>query len=178
MLPRLVRIAIWRAVALALVALGLIGVVVPGLPTVPFLIAAAWAASRGWPAFEAWLLNHPKYGPPIRNWREHGAVPRRAKVAAVTMMSSSAIVLLEGTMVVRRNGRKVHSMSPGDIAGEMSLLDPAPRSATIVAEGDCLVLEIGGADFRLVLDEIPQVTHKLLTTMAARVRDLDTAVLG
>ena len=65
-----------------------------------------------------------------------------------------------------------------DIAGEMSLLDPAPRSATIVAEGDCLVLEIGGADFRLVLDEIPQVTHKLLTTMAARVRDLDTAVLG
>ncbi|MEZ5658471.1 MAG: YbaN family protein [Burkholderiaceae bacterium] len=94
MLPRLVRIAIWRAVALALVALGLIGVVVPGLPTVPFLIAAAWAASRGWPAFEAWLLNHPRYGPAIRNWREHGAVPRRAKVAAVTMRSISALVLL------------------------------------------------------------------------------------
>ena len=105
-------------------------------------------------------------------------VPAGTVVMEQGSAGRSAIVLLEGTMVVRRNGRKVHSMSPGDIAGEMSLLDPAPRSATIVAEGDCLVLEIGGADFRLVLDEIPQVTHKLLTTMAARVRDLDTAVLG
>ncbi|MEZ5271841.1 MAG: cyclic nucleotide-binding domain-containing protein [Ilumatobacteraceae bacterium] len=105
-------------------------------------------------------------------------VPAGTVVMEQGSSGRSAIVLLDGSMVVRRNGRKIHTMSAGDVAGEMSLLDTAPRSATIVAESDCLVLEIAGAEFRRVLDEVPAVTHKLLTTMAARVRDLDTAVLG
>jgi len=86
--------ALWRGLALLLVALGLIGVFVPGLPTVVFLIAAAWAAGRGWPALERWLVEHPRYGADIRRWRERGAVPRRAKWAASTMMVASAVVLI------------------------------------------------------------------------------------
>lgn len=50
---------LWRALALVFVALGLIGAFLPVLPTVPFLLAAAWAAGRGWPALEDWLLGHP-----------------------------------------------------------------------------------------------------------------------
>jgi uncharacterized protein len=84
---------LWRVLALTLVALGLIGVIVPGLPTVPFLLAAAWAAGKGWPALEQWLLKHPRHGPDIRRWRERGAVPRRAKWAASGMMSLSAVIL-------------------------------------------------------------------------------------
>lgn len=84
---------LWRTLALACVALGAVGVVVPGLPTVPFLLVAAWAAGKGWPALEARLLAHPRYGESIRNWRAHGAVPRRAKWAASLMMLLSAGVL-------------------------------------------------------------------------------------
>ncbi|NCT85223.1 MAG: DUF454 domain-containing protein [Comamonadaceae bacterium] len=87
------RILLWRALALASVALGLIGIVLPGLPTVPFLLLAAWAGGKGWPALEAWLLQHPRHGPAIRRWREHGAVPRRAKWAASLMMAFSATLL-------------------------------------------------------------------------------------
>lgn len=83
----------WRALALLCVTLGLIGIVVPGLPTVPFLLVAAWAAGKGWPALEVWLLNHPRHGPAIRRWRDHGAVPRRAKWAASAMMVLSSAVL-------------------------------------------------------------------------------------
>jgi uncharacterized protein len=83
----------WRALALACVGLGAVGAVLPGLPTVPFLLVAAWAGGRGWPALEARLLAHPKYGPDIRRWRDHGAVPRRAKWAASLMMVLSAGVL-------------------------------------------------------------------------------------
>jgi len=92
-LPRPVSQLLWRLLALACVALGLIGVVLPGLPTVPFLLVAAWAGGRGWPALEQWLLHHPKHGAGIRRWRERGAVPRQAKWAASLMMVLSTSVL-------------------------------------------------------------------------------------
>jgi len=84
---------LWRALALLSLALAVAGVVLPVLPTVPFLILAAWAGSKGWPALEAWLLNHAHFGPAIRRWRESGAVPRRAKWLAAVMMSCSAVML-------------------------------------------------------------------------------------
>ncbi|SDH79975.1 YbaN family protein [Variovorax sp. OV700] len=85
---------LWRVLALVFVALGLLGAFLPVLPTVPFLLAAAWAAGHGWPALERWLLEHPRYGEYIRRWQERGAVPRRAKWAATVMMTFSALVLL------------------------------------------------------------------------------------
>ncbi|MBV8036679.1 YbaN family protein [Roseateles sp.] len=83
----------WRALALLSLALALLGVVLPVLPTVPFLLLAAWAAGKGWPALEAWLLGHPRFGPSIRDWRERGAVPRRAKWLASLMMTASAVAM-------------------------------------------------------------------------------------
>lgn len=80
----------WRLLALGALLLGFIGVVIPGLPTVPFLLVAAWCGGRGWPAMEDWLLAHPRYGETIRHWREHRAIPRRAKWAATVMMALSA----------------------------------------------------------------------------------------
>jgi uncharacterized protein len=92
-LPRALVLLLWRALALVCIVLGLLGVVLPGLPAVPFLLVAAWAGGRGWPALERWLLDHPKHGRAIRQWRDHGAVPRRAKWAASAMMVASAVVL-------------------------------------------------------------------------------------
>jgi uncharacterized membrane protein YbaN (DUF454 family) len=93
MLRRAIRLLLWRSLALGCVVLGLIGVVVPGLPTVPFLLVAAWAGGKGWPALEAWLLQHPRHGPHIRRWRERGAVPRRAKWFSTLMMIASAAAM-------------------------------------------------------------------------------------
>jgi uncharacterized membrane protein YbaN (DUF454 family) len=83
----------WRTLALASTALGIAGAFLPVLPTTPFLLLAAWAAGKGWPQFEAWLVAHPRWGPPIRRWRDHRAVPRSAKWAAtVTMLASTAML--------------------------------------------------------------------------------------
>lgn len=89
----LTRILLWRLLAMTALLLGVVGVFLPVLPTVPFILVAAWAASRGWPQLEAWLLAHPRFGPPISQWREHGAVSRQAKRLACTMMAASAAVL-------------------------------------------------------------------------------------
>ncbi len=90
--PGLARV-LWRSLAVVSVALGVVGMILPVVPTVPFLIVAAWAGSRGWPRLETWLLEHRRYGPDIRRWREHGAVPRRAKWFASLMMVASAATL-------------------------------------------------------------------------------------
>lgn len=88
------KIVFWRSLVIIFVTLGFIGALLPGLPTTVFLILAAWAASKGWPQVDDWLLNHPKYGPTLRNWREHGTVPRKAKWLASMMMMVSGILML------------------------------------------------------------------------------------
>ncbi|WP_221792744.1 YbaN family protein [Aquisediminimonas sediminicola] len=63
-------------------ALGAIGAVLPLLPTVPFLILAAFCFARSNPEFEAYLLDHPQFGEAIRTWRTRGAISRKGKKAA------------------------------------------------------------------------------------------------
>jgi uncharacterized membrane protein YbaN (DUF454 family) len=87
---RRTRIFLWRSLAVLAFVTGVIGAFLPIVPTVPFLIVAAWAASKAWPEFESWLLRQRTYGPIIRRWRERGEVPRRAKVCASGMMLVSA----------------------------------------------------------------------------------------
>ena len=89
----LVRIACWRVLAALALLLGTIGIVLPGLPTVPFYLVAAWAGSKGWPRLEQWLLAHQHYGPLIEQWRRRRAVPRRAKYLAALFMSLSVALL-------------------------------------------------------------------------------------
>ncbi|QIL19276.1 YbaN family protein [Thermomonas sp. HDW16] len=83
----------WWLLAYASLGLGFIGIFVPGLPTVPFVLLAAFAAARGSQRLHAWLLAHPQFGPMIRDWEREGAVSRRAKRLAIGMMALCAVVM-------------------------------------------------------------------------------------
>ena len=78
---------LWLAAGMASVGLGLAGVVLPLLPTTPFMILAAACFARSSPRLEAWILGHRRFGPLVRAWRENGAIPRKAKVLACTGMA-------------------------------------------------------------------------------------------
>ena len=63
-------------------ALGLAGVVLPLLPTVPFMLLAAFCFARGSERFHDWLVNHPRFGPAIRDWRDTRSISRKGKIWA------------------------------------------------------------------------------------------------
>lgn len=73
-------------------ALAVIGIALPVLPTVPFLLVAAWAFARSSPALEQRIRDHPRYGPPVRAWQERGAVGRVAKIWAISAMSAGVVI--------------------------------------------------------------------------------------
>jgi uncharacterized protein len=86
----------WALVLLAIVSLavGIVGIFVPILPTVPFVLLAAWAAARSSPRLSAWLEGHPRFGVYIREWRQGGVVRRPAKLLATLAMSASSLVIM------------------------------------------------------------------------------------
>ena len=63
----------------------------PLLPTTPFVLLAAFCFSRGSERCERWLLEHPRFGPMVRDWRERRAVPLRAKQLATVMMALGSV---------------------------------------------------------------------------------------
>jgi len=76
-----------------MVAVGIFGIFVPGLPTTVFLLAAAWAFSKSSERLQFWLWTHRRLGPPVRNWYRHRVIPPRAKVLAVLMMGVSLVYM-------------------------------------------------------------------------------------
>lgn len=79
---------VWFAVGAVFLGLGILGVALPVLPTVPFLLVAAWAFARSSPRLRQKILSHPTYGPPVRAWQEKGVVSRLAKIWAVGAMAA------------------------------------------------------------------------------------------
>lgn len=82
---RTVRWLLWLAGTVSL-ALGLIGVVLPGLPTTPFVLLAAACYAKASPRLHAWLLNHRLLGPMVRDWEKHRSLTRRTKLIAIGSM--------------------------------------------------------------------------------------------
>lgn len=98
-----VRWLLWTVGSLSLL-LGLIGVVLPGLPTTPFVLLAAACYAKASPRLHAWLLNHRLTGPMLRDWEAHRSLTRRTKTVAVVsmlLMVSLSIWSFRGRLVLQ-----------------------------------------------------------------------------
>ncbi len=89
--PQLVR-TLWNAAGFVCLAVGLVGIALPLLPTTPFVLLAAFCFQRGSDRLHRWLLGHPRFGPLIRNWRERGAISRRTKRNAIIAIVAVPVV--------------------------------------------------------------------------------------
>jgi CRP/FNR family cyclic AMP-dependent transcriptional regulator len=98
--------------------------------------------------------------------------PTGAAIVEEGAVSSSFFVILEGQAKVVRKGRTVKRLMGGDFFGEISLLDPGPRTATVVAESNVRVLDLAGKDFLDVLADEPQLSIRILQELAKRLREV------
>lgn len=89
-----------------------------------------------------------------------------------------AFVIVEGTAEVVRAGEVIATLGPGDCVGELALLDHGPRTASVRAATPLTVLVLGPREFSGLLDEVPALTHKILASLASRVRELDSKAYG
>ena len=81
------RVWFWWFVGFAGLGLALLGLVLPIMPTVPFLIVAAYGFNRSSPRFHAMVMNHHIFGPQIREWHDHRAIDPRVKAVVVVSMA-------------------------------------------------------------------------------------------
>ena len=86
-------------------------------------------------------------------------------------------VVVEGGVRVERDGQLLRDLGQGEILGEIALVDGGPRSATVTLTAPSRLLVIGHRQFHALMDEFPSVRTHVLATLAARVRNLDTAAI-
>ena len=95
--------AMWLTVGFLALALAVLGVALPLLPTTPFLLVAAFAFARSSDRLHTWLLTHQTFGPIIDDWRKHGAISERVKIVSALLMVvvfALSVALEVGTTVL------------------------------------------------------------------------------
>jgi CRP/FNR family transcriptional regulator len=98
------------------------------------------------------------------------AIPPGADLTRQGDPGREAFLIVSGKATVRRNRRKLATVGPGDAIGEMALLDQQPRSATVTADEEMVVLVMSGPDFRVLIDQVPGLCRRLLAAMSQRLR--------
>ncbi|MDQ1458795.1 MAG: family transcriptional regulator, cyclic receptor protein [Actinomycetota bacterium] len=105
--------------------------------------------------------------------------PRATGATLVTegQTGANAFVILQGKCRVNRKGRRVGQIEAGGVVGELSLLNPAPCNATVVAETPLEVAILRRRDFLQLMEHSPSISFKLLKSLAARVQELDARTI-
>ncbi|MGD8325614.1 MAG: YbaN family protein [Sphingomonadales bacterium] len=85
---------VFFTLGLFFVAIGGLGVILPVLPTTPFMLLALWCFARSSKTFHDWLFHHRLFGPPLQRWESYRVIPLGAKIFALTSMTASAIYVL------------------------------------------------------------------------------------
>jgi CRP-like cAMP-binding protein len=104
---------------------------------------------------------------------DESTVEAGAEVVAEGSAGEAFYLILSGTASVTRAGAHLADLGPGQYFGELSLLDGAPRNATVTATTPLSLWTLGPREFAAVLDSWPGVARKLLVAMAARLRAAD-----
>jgi CRP/FNR family transcriptional regulator, cyclic AMP receptor protein len=114
----------------------------------------------------------------IRSSLDEVQVPKGKVLVEEGRIGLEFFLIVDGTAVVTRNGRKVATVGPGDYFGELALLDRRPRSASVVSETEMDLLVLSQRQFNGLLESVPTISRKMLAAMANRLREADAKAYG
>ena len=100
-------------------------------------------------------------------------VPQGTRLLVEGEVGDEMLVMLSGSATVQRGGRRIATLSAGDVIGELGVLSRAPRNATVITTADSEIAVIGQRAMNRLLADAPGFARKLLEALADRVRELD-----
>ena len=112
----------------------------------------------------------------IANSADLAARREGAVLAKQGAQGLEAIIIVDGRARVEVDGKAIAELGPGDVVGEMSVIDGKPRSATVIAETPISLLILHRRDFVSLMETVPGLQRKLLVTLCERVRQADQAL--
>lgn len=101
---------------------------------------------------------------------EVATVPPGTELVTQGDQGETFYLVVAGDLVVHQDGRQTATLGPDDHFGELALLDPAPRSATVTAQTEVTVAALSLRMFKVVLRDLPQISGALLGSLAAQLR--------
>jgi CRP-like cAMP-binding protein len=105
-------------------------------------------------------------------------LPAGTKLFQQDQSGSDAYIVLTGDVTISRNGKTVVTLGPGQLLGELSLLDQGPRTASATCATECEVLVISRPRFLALVDDLPELQRPLFASLANRLRNLDRTAFG
>jgi uncharacterized membrane protein YbaN (DUF454 family) len=88
-----IKKAFWFTLGIILLGVAYLGVLIPGLPWSTPILGATFCFAKSSEKFHNWIMNHPKFGPFIKNWSTYRVYPTKAKYLMVAVMSTSLVVM-------------------------------------------------------------------------------------
>jgi CRP-like cAMP-binding protein len=104
------------------------------------------------------------------------SIDEEREIVTQGAVGRECFVIVEGEAAVKRNGRRIATLGPGDHFGELALLDGGPRTASVFAESPITLLVLGQREFTGLVDEVPGLALKIMSSLAARIRELDDKI--
>jgi CRP/FNR family cyclic AMP-dependent transcriptional regulator len=112
----------------------------------------------------------------VAKYADEVQMRKGALLAKQGVQGLEAIIIVDGRARVEADGKAITELGPGDVVGEMSVIDGKPRSATVIAQTPMSLLVLHRRDFVSLLEKVPGLPRKLLVTLCERVRQADQAI--
>lgn len=113
----------------------------------------------------------------VAKYADEVQIRKGAVLAKQGAQGLEAIIIVDGRARVETDGKAIAEVGPGDVVGEMSVIDGKPRSATVIAGTPMNLLVLHRRDFMSLLETVPGLQQKLLVTLCERVRQADQALI-
>ena len=104
-------------------------------------------------------------------------IPAGDSVVTQGEYGHACYVVIDGTATATRDGETIGRIEPGEAIGELAVIEPGPRTATVTAETDMVLLAMNSPEFLTAVEDVPALSRSIMRSLAKRLRDVEENLL-